>query len=72
MQLLGHRGAASSSAPENTLAAVERALRCGADGVEVDVRLTADAIAVVHHDPGLHRTAGDPRHLSSLTWAQVQ
>ena len=72
MELLGHRGAAAYDAPENTLAAVDRALRLGADGVEVDVRLTADGVPVCHHDPGLRRTAGDPRHLSSLTWAQLQ
>ena len=64
--VLGHRGAASSDCPENTLAAVDRALRQGADGVEVDVRLTADAVPVVHHDPGLRRTAGVPGEVADL------
>lgn len=72
MELLGHRGAACADTLENTLAAVERALRLGADGVEVDVRLTADGVAVVHHDPHLRRTAGDHRALSSLTWEAVR
>ncbi len=71
MQLLGHRGSPDPT-PENTLAAVERALRRGAHGVEVDVRLSADGVAVCHHDPGLNRTAGDPRAVSALTWAELQ
>jgi len=45
----GHRGARGRR-PENTLAAVEYALRHGADGVEVDLCITADDAVVVHHD----------------------
>jgi glycerophosphoryl diester phosphodiesterase len=63
---LGHRGAVSAATPENTLAAVDRALTLGADGVEVDVRLTADGEPVCHHDPGLRRTARDRRLVASL------
>ncbi len=66
MLLLGHRGAVDVNCPENTLAAVDRALRGGADGVEVDVRLTADGRVVCHHDPGLRRTTTDPRHVASV------
>jgi len=47
--VLGHRGA-SAAAPENTLAAFARAREMGADGVELDVRRTADDVLVVHHD----------------------
>ena len=50
--LLGHRGARSlRSIPENTLASFDRALADGCDGFEFDVRLTADGLAVVCHDP---------------------
>ena len=50
--LLGHRGArAVRSIPENTLASFDRALADGCDGFEFDVRLTADGIAVICHDP---------------------
>jgi glycerophosphoryl diester phosphodiesterase len=48
--VLGHRGA-SAAAAENTLAAFSRARELGADGVELDVRRTADGILIVHHDP---------------------
>ena len=48
--VLGHRGA-SHARPENTLAAFAKAREFGADGVELDVRRTADERLVVHHDP---------------------
>lgn len=38
---------------ENTLEAFGRALSLGADGVELDVRLTADGAMVVHHDSSI-------------------
>ncbi|HEV3279376.1 MAG TPA: glycerophosphodiester phosphodiesterase family protein [Terriglobia bacterium] len=53
--VLGHRGA-SAEAPENTLAAFDLALRQGADGIEFDVRLSADGVPVVIHDARLERT----------------
>lgn len=53
------------------MAAVDRALRQGADGVEVDVRLTADGVPVCHHDPVLSRTAGDPRPVSAVDHADL-
>ena len=71
MLILGHRGAAGPSHPENTLAAVERALRAGADGVEVDVRRTADGVLVCSHDAGLRRTTGLSRDVASMTAAEV-
>ena len=48
-----HRGSPDpeSGIRENTLAAFDRALALGADGVELDVRLTADGGLAVHHDP---------------------
>ena len=50
--LLGHRGArAVSSIPENTPESFDRALSDGCDGFEFDVRLTADGVAVICHDP---------------------
>ncbi len=54
--VIGHRGA-SAHAPENTLAAFERARRDGADGIEFDVRLASDGVPVVIHDATLRRTA---------------
>lgn len=51
-QVIGHRGA-SARAPENTLAAFRLAVAQGADGVEIDVRRSADGALVLHHDANL-------------------
>jgi len=51
----GHRGA-RSLAPENTLAAIEKAWNIGTDGVEIDVQVSADGQLVIHHDQTLART----------------
>jgi glycerophosphoryl diester phosphodiesterase len=47
--VFAHRGA-SARRPENTVAAFREAVALGADGVELDVRRSADDILVVHHD----------------------
>lgn len=48
-QVFGHRGA-SAAAPENTIEAYRLAGELGAEGVELDVRRTADGVLVLHHD----------------------
>ena len=50
--VLAHRGE-TASWRENTLEAFAAARAVGADGVELDVRRTADGVLVVHHDPTL-------------------
>ena len=64
--VIGHRGA-SAVAPENTLAAFERALADGADGIELDVRLARDGVPVVVHDPTLRRTARIDASIAALS-----
>jgi glycerophosphoryl diester phosphodiesterase len=53
--VVAHRGA-SAQAPENTLAAVRRAVALGVDMVEVDVQRTRDGALVLMHDASLVRT----------------
>jgi glycerophosphoryl diester phosphodiesterase len=50
-----HRGSPdpSQGIAENSLEAFARARQLGADGVELDVRLTADGALAVHHDAGI-------------------
>lgn len=69
--VIAHRGA-SSVAPENTLPAFELALEAGADGIELDLKLTLDGIVVVHHDQTLDRTTDGTGLVSDHTWAQLQ
>lgn len=71
MEIIGHRGRPTADTPENTVASVEAALADGADGVEIDVRLTADGVAVCCHDPDLERMAGVRRGLRGLTSAEL-
>ncbi len=64
---IAHRGA-SALAPENTMAAFERAIDLGADVVELDLHLTRDGELVVIHDDTLDRTTDGrgPVHERSL------
>ncbi|MFC6717998.1 glycerophosphodiester phosphodiesterase [Natrialbaceae archaeon GCM10025810] len=55
MRLVAHRGFAST-APENTLSALESAAESGADAVEFDVRRCGSSELVVVHDETLDRT----------------
>ena len=50
IQVLGHRGAPSPGIAENSVAAVARALRQGADGVEIDVWLVGNGTLVCTHE----------------------
>lgn len=53
--IIAHRGW-SSQAPENTLAAIRKALEVNADMIEFDLHLSKDQVPVVIHDPTLERT----------------
>jgi len=69
--ILGHRGA-KSYAPENTLAAFLRALDQGAHGVELDAKLSADGVVVVHHDETVNRTTNGKGRVGQLSLAQLR
>ena len=57
IDIIGHRGA-GGIAPENTLAAIEKAIHAGAQWVEIDVQETIDGEVVVIHDSDLMKVAG--------------
>jgi glycerophosphoryl diester phosphodiesterase len=57
LEIIAHRGF-SAIAPENTLAAFAAALDGGADSVEFDVQLSADAVPVIFHDETFDRITG--------------
>jgi glycerophosphoryl diester phosphodiesterase len=54
--VFAHRGG-SKLGPENTVLAFDRGLEAGADGLELDVRLSRDGLVIVHHDLLLGRTS---------------
>ncbi|MFJ8957478.1 glycerophosphodiester phosphodiesterase [Streptomyces sp. NPDC102381] len=57
---------------ENTLPSLRSALERGADAVEIDVRLTRDAVPVLLHDSTLERLWGHERPLSALSCDEVR
>jgi len=68
---LAHRGD-WRVAPENSLPAMEAALRIpGCDGLEFDVRNSADGVAVLLHDDTLHRVQGVPIACATQTAAEL-
>ena len=69
--IIAHRGD-SAHAPENTLAAFQRAVDAGADGIEFDVRLTKDGDVAVFHDSSLNRIAGRPGKVLQLTSEELR
>lgn len=58
-------------APENTLAAFVWAMEDGADGVELDVRLSSDGVPMVIHDSTLRRTGLCEGIVSEMTSKQL-
>jgi glycerophosphoryl diester phosphodiesterase len=69
--ILAHRGA-SAHAPENTLAAFELALAQNADGIELDVKLSADGKVVVIHDATVDRTTGSHGSVKDLSLEEIR
>ncbi|MBO1765493.1 glycerophosphodiester phosphodiesterase family protein [Allobranchiibius sp. GilTou38] len=69
--VIAHRGS-SRIEPEHTLGAYKRAIRDGADGVECDVRLTADRHLVCVHDRRVDRTSDGAGVVSALELAALE
>lgn len=68
---VAHRGLWSpKGAPENSLAAFRLAADAGY-GIELDVRLSADAVPMVFHDGGLERMIGRQGRLSDHTAVEL-
>lgn len=66
-----HRGA-SGYAPENTLAAFQKAVDLGADGVELDIQLTKDDQIVVIHDETIDRTSDGKGWVKDYTLEELR
>jgi glycerophosphoryl diester phosphodiesterase len=68
--IFAHRGGCALG-PENTTAAFDLGLQAGADGLELDVHLSADGVPVVHHDATLDRTTPHSGPLAARTAAEL-
>jgi glycerophosphoryl diester phosphodiesterase len=70
-KVYAHRGA-SEDVPEHTLAAYKQAILDGADGLECDVRLTADGELVCVHDRRIDRTSTGHGLVSTLELSELR
>lgn len=67
-RIIAHRGAWDNvDILENTPPAFDRAAECGAWGLELDYRWTADLVPVVIHDPTAARVFGKPVRVCEVT-----
>jgi len=71
VKIIGHRGA-SDDAPENTISSIKEAFMQGADGVEVDVRLTKDERIVCIHDKNTIRTTGLSLEVKNTNYRELK
>ncbi len=71
MKIFAHRGA-SGHAPENTMEAFKLSHEMGADGIELDVHLTADDVLVVIHDEDIKRTSNGEGLVMNKTYAELK
>ncbi|MGB9682531.1 MAG: glycerophosphodiester phosphodiesterase [bacterium] len=69
--ILGHRGA-PKVAPQNTLSSFKMALEMGADGVELDVRLTKDRKFVIIHDPMVDNVTNGKGYVGDYTLVELK
>ena len=73
LQRIAHRGASGQGlAPENTLAAYEKAIEIGVDAVEIVVHLTADNQVVVIHDRAVDRTTDGSGSVDTMTLSEIR
>jgi len=68
---LAHRGA-SAYAPENTLAAFYKGVEQGANGIETDLKMTRDGVAILFHDAVLDRTTNGTGEPGAYTWDELR
>jgi glycerophosphoryl diester phosphodiesterase len=67
---MAHRGGAIEHL-ENTLPAFEACVALGYRYLETDVRVTADGVLVIFHDPGLERVTDATGRIEQLAWSEV-
>lgn len=69
--ITAHRGS-SFEAPENTMAALRKAIEAKADFAEIDVQLTKDGRVIVFHDTNLRRVTGVTKAPVDTTYEEIR
>jgi HEAT repeat protein/glycerophosphoryl diester phosphodiesterase len=62
----------SEEIPENTFAALKRALELGVDGIEVDIRQTKDNKLILMRDETIDRTTDGKGRVDELLYAEIK
>ena len=70
-QIFAHRGA-SAEAMENTRLAFDKALNDAIDGIETDVQVSRDEVAVLWHDRFLDKIGMPDKHIDDFDYAQLK
>ena len=71
LMVAAHRGD-TAKAPENTKAAILKAIETGADCVEVDVVETKDGVLILCHDLNLKRICGIKKDVGTMTYRELK
>jgi glycerophosphoryl diester phosphodiesterase len=69
--LIGHRGGPTRDYPENAIETLERTLKAGTHGMEIDIAQTRDGVLVLMHDDELERTTTGEGLVSDHTWTEI-
>lgn len=69
--VIGHRGSTAAGCRENSVDAVLTAMALGADGVEVDVRLSSDGVLMCSHDAVVTTSLGRELTVSETSAAEL-
>ena len=71
VKVIAHRGGASM-APENTIAAWEKAIEVKADFIELDIQLSSDDSMMIIHDETVNRTTNGTGLVADLTYDSLR
>jgi glycerophosphoryl diester phosphodiesterase len=71
LAVISHRGY-HLHVPENSIAAIEQAIKVGVDFVEIDLRTTKDGYLILSHDGSVNRMTDGKGNVRDLTLAQIQ
>ncbi len=69
--VVAHRGN-HVQVPENTVAAIEETIRCGADYAELDLRTTKDGQLVLMHNATVDKMTDGKGNVADLTLAEIK
>lgn len=71
-RLIAHRGGiVDSTAGQNSLEALTKAIAKGYWMVEVDLRMTKDSVLITHHDKNFRQSFGLDATVSSMIWEAI-